>query len=128
MKGDTTNLEARIRELEKELRNRESSIELLRERLKNNEGMLQDAIEEKNQFKGRIREHDLNQAKIDQYQNLQEDHHKAVHRLQVTKKQLDEAREEIDILKEIVDDLANRGLWDHIHGKYPESFEEYKER
>jgi len=45
----------------------------------------------------------------------------------VTKKQLDDARIEIQDLKEVIDDLANRGLMDHILGRYPESFKGYSE-
>lgn len=128
MKGNSDTAEAYIKELEKELRNRESELKTLQERLKNNEDMLQDAIDEKNKMKLQLQEYELTLTdnKLNQHQKLQEDHNKTVHRLQVTKKQLDDARTDISDLKEIIDELANRGLLDHIRGKYPESFEEYK--
>jgi len=116
--------EARIKELEKKLKSRESDIE----NLKTNEDMLQDVIQEKNQIKLRLQEYDLNliDAKLSQYQKLQEDHQKLVHRLQVTKKHLDDARDEIAILREIIDDLTHRGLFDRIRSRYPESLKKYK--
>lgn len=127
MKGNS-NTEAQIREFEKELKSRESELKTLQERLKNNEDMLQDAIGEKNKIKLRLQEYELNLTddKLDQHQKLQEDYNKTVHRLQVTKEQLDNARKEISYLKEIIDELSNRGLLDHIRGRYPESFQEYK--
>jgi len=120
--------EARIKELEKKLKSRESDIENLQEKLKTNEDMLQDVIQEKNQIKSRLQEYDLNliDAKLSQYQKLQEDQQKLVHRLQVTKKHLDDARDEIAILREIIDDLTHRGLLDRIRGRYPESLKKYK--
>lgn len=129
--------EAQIRELERELKSRESTIAALQEKLKTNENMLQDAIQEKNQTKLRLQEYDLKliDAKLSQYQKLQEDHQKTVHRLQVTKRHLDEINlknkelnEEIIFLKEVIEDLANRGLVDHMRGRYPDSFKNYNER
>lgn len=120
--------EARIKELEKKLKSRESDIENLQEKLRTNKDMLQDVIQEKNQIKLRLQEYDLNltDAKLSQYQKLQEDHQKLVHRLQVTKKHLDDARDEIAILREIIDDLTHRGLFDRIRSRYPESLKKYK--
>jgi chromosome segregation ATPase len=120
--------EARIKELEKKLKSRESDIENLQEKLRTNKDMLQDVIQEKNQIKLRLQEYDLNltDAKLSQYQKLQEDHQKLVHRLQVMKKHLDDARDEIAILREIIDDLTHRGLFDRIRGRYPESLKKYK--
>jgi len=91
--------------------------------------MLQDAISEKNKVKIQLQEYDLKltDEKLKQLQNLQEKYNKKVHRVQVTKKQLDDARIEIQDLKEVIDDLANRGLMDHILGRYPESFKGYSE-
>lgn len=128
MKENPKDAATQIRDLEKELKDKQSTIELLQERLKNNEDMLQDSIQEKNQLKERIQEYDLNltDAKLNQHQKLQEDHRKTVHRLQVTKTHLDKTNDEIDILKKVIEDLTNRGLLDHIRGKYPESFENYR--
>ena len=126
---DSNDTETRIRELEQDLKNRESEIKSLQERLKNNEEMLQDAICEKNQVKIQLQEYDLQltDEKLKQLQNLQEKYNKKTHRVQVTKKQLDDARIEIRDLNEVIDDLANRGLMDHILGRYPESFQVYRE-
>ena len=125
------------KKLEKELKKRESTIESLKEQINNNHSILQDVISEKNQLKRRIQEYDLNliDTKLNQYQKLQEDHQKLAHRLQVTKKHLDTAnanvemmQKEIESLLQIVEDLKNRGVFDYIRGKYPESYQEYKSR
>ncbi len=128
MRGNSKDAEAQIKELKRELKSRASDIEALQEKLETNEDMLQDAIQEKNQMKLQLQEYDLNliDSKLGQYQKLQEDHQKTVHRLQVTKKHLDNARDEIAILREIIDDLTHRSLFDHIRGRYPESMKKYK--
>lgn len=137
MRENSKDAEAQIKKLKDELKGKQSTIEQLQDRLNNNGNMLQDLIQEKNQLKKRIQEYDLSliDAKLSQYQKLQEDHQKTVHRLQVTKKHLDELNlrnkdlnKEIEILKEVIEELGNRGLLDLLRGKYPKSFERYKGR
>ena len=124
-----------IKELEGELNKRDAQIELLNEKLSNNKDILQNVISEKKQLKVRIQEYDLKliDAKLSQFQKLQVEHQKTVHRLQVTKKHLDSANKKInelqlsiEDLEKIIEDLDNRGLWDHLRGKYPESYQKYK--
>ncbi len=134
---ESLDLNAKINQLEMELRSKESTIEVLQERLNNNKDMLQDVIAEKKQLNLRVQGYDLNliDAKLNQYQKLQEDHQKMMHRLQVTKNHLDDANQKIkeangkiDVLEKIIVDLGDRGLLDYIRGRYPESYRRYKEK
>lgn len=128
MTQESQDVDVKIDELKSELKRGESAIAALQERLKNNEDMLKDSIAEKKELKQRLQQIDLHQndAKIGEYQKLLEDHQKTVHRLEVTKKHLDNAKDEIAFLKEVIDELASRNLLDHLFGRYPESFHEYK--
>ena len=126
-----------INKLKKELKNREKIVISLNEKLENNKNMLQDIIIEKNELKKTIQEYDLKMvdAKLKQYQKLQEQQQKTVHRLRVTKNQLDDVNIKNKDLKEskkemqrVIEDLENRGLVDFIRGKYPESYLKFKEK
>jgi hypothetical protein len=56
---------------------------------------------------------------VRRHQKLKNDHDKLQHRYQITRHLLEEARM-------VIKDLENRGLMDHLRGKYPESFLEYQ--
>jgi chromosome segregation ATPase len=126
-----------IKELEKKLKDQEKTIESLKEKLSNNQDMLKDTINEKNELKKKIQEYDLKMVdkKLNQYQELHEEQQKTLHRIHVTKNHLDDANsknKELLIIKEemqkVLEDLENRGLLDYIRGKYPESYLKYKEK
>ena len=71
---------------------------------------------------------------------LKNDFKKLEHRMQITKEQLDEARNLIESQKEsvinaenrvkfmekVIEDLENRGLKDYLRRRFPETFIEYK--
>lgn len=125
-----------IKKLKSMLKEKEALIELLNRKLSNNKEILQDVISEKKQLKLQLQEYEFNliNAKLKQYEKLQSEHQKTVHRLTVRKKHLDNAKEkikqlerEIEDLERIINDLHNRSIWDYLRGKYPESFREYKE-
>ncbi len=127
--------DAEIKQLKKELKTQEKTTESLKETLSNNNNMLHDIIKEKKELTNKIQEYDLKlvDAKLNQFQRLQEDHLKTVHRLQVTKKQLDEANQRItelngknEELELVIAGLESRGILDYIRGKYPESYQAYK--
>jgi chromosome segregation ATPase len=128
--------DSKIRELEEKLKTQEKTNKKLKEKLENNSNMLNDVIRENKQLKKRIQEYDLKlvDTKLSQYQKLQEEYQKKAHRLQVTKKHLDNAnlknqdlQEKEKILHQIIADLEKRGLLDYIRGRYPESYQKYKQ-
>lgn len=127
--------EDEISTLKSELKGREKSIKSLNEKLDINNRMLQDILMEKNELKKKIQEYELKlvDAKLNQYQKLQEQHQKTVHRLQVTKKHLDNAniknkdlQAKEMVMQMVIEDLVKRGFLDHIRNRYPESYLEYK--
>lgn len=119
---------SRIKELEKLLNKRESEIKTLKERLKNDKEILQDVIGEKKLLNKKIQDFELKEidAKLNEFQKLQQNHYKTEHRLQVTKKLLDEANEKIGKLEKIIEDLKNMGNINYILGRFPESYKEYE--
>ena len=74
------------------------------------------------------------------FEELKKEYNQLVHRLQVTKNQLDNARkqiklqdqfvedskDQIEFMELVIHDLENRGLTDFILNRFPESFKDYK--
>jgi chromosome segregation ATPase len=120
----------RIKELEKELSQKESEIMFFKEKMTNNQEIILDVIEEKKQLKKQINDFELKELdlKLNNYMELQRKHHKIEHRLFVTKNHLDEANKELEFRAKIIEDLENRGVSDYILGKFPDSYQEYKKR
>lgn len=125
-----------IKKLKKELKKKEALIELLNQKLSNNQQIIKDIISDKKQLKLQLQEYELSlvDAKLQQYEKLQDEHQKTLHRLQVRKKHLDNAnqkitqsQEKIEDLERIIEDLNNRSLWDHLRRKYPESYQRYRD-
>lgn len=136
-KNTNKDTDQEIKQLKDELKKKDASIESLKKQLLNNQSMLKDIIAEKKLLKKHAYEYELSMtdAKLKQYQKLQEDHQKIVHRLSVTKNYLDTAnkdikdlKEEVDVLRQIVSDLNKRGLLDFIRGRYPDSYRNYQKR
>lgn len=126
---------SRAEELEKLLNTRESEIKTLQERLNNDKEILYDVISEKKLLNKKIQDLELKEidAKLNDFQKLQQKHHKTKHRLQVTKnlldeanKKIDESHHKIDELNIIIEDLKNMGIINHVIGRFPESYKEYE--
>lgn len=125
-----------IKKLKKELKKKDALLELLNQKLSNNQQIIKDGISEKKHLKLQLQEYELSlvDVKLQQYAKLQDEHQKTLHRLQVRKKHLDNAnqkitqsQEKIEELKRIIEDLNNRSLWDHLRRKYPESYQRYRD-
>jgi chromosome segregation ATPase len=123
-------LNSRIKELEKELGKKESEIEFLKEKLTNNQDVLLDVIEDKKILKKQIEDFELKEidSKLNNFRELQRKQHKIEHRLFITEKHLEEAREELNFRKKIINDMENRGILDYMMGTYPESLLKYNKR
>jgi len=126
----TENTQSRIKNLEMELAKKESEIEFLKEKFNNNQEILLDVIEDKKELKKQVHDFEVKQLdeKLNNFLQLQREKHKIEHRLFITKKNLDEARTELEFRKEIIEDLENRGITDYIMGKFPESLIRYNKR
>jgi len=120
----------RIKELEKEISKKEADIDFLKEKLNNNQEIMLDVIEEKKNLKKIIHDFEVKEVdlRLNNFQDLQRKHHKLDHRLFVTKKQLDEARQDLEFREKVIKDLEKRGVTDYILGRFPESLIEYNKR
>lgn len=126
--GKSKDYEAIIKGLELKLKEKESEIQELRVKLQDKYEMLQDRIEEKKVLEKRLEKFELNDAtlKMGKLDEVTLENHKLEHRVQVTKKQLDEARGDLKFQERVIEDLENRGFLDFILRRFPESFREYK--
>jgi hypothetical protein len=123
-------MKSRVQELEKELSRKESEIEFFKEKLNNNQEILLDVVEDKKLLKIQIQDFELKEIdeKLNNFRDLQRKQHKIEHRLFITKKNLEEARKELEFRKKIIKDMENRGIIDYIMGNYPDSLIEYNKR
>lgn len=123
-------MNSHIKKLEKELSKKESEIEFLKEKFTNNQEVLLDVIQDKKLLKEQIHEFELKELdeRLNNFRDLQRKHHKTQHRLFVTKKLLNDSREDIKFREKVIEEMENRRLLDYILGRFPESFKEYKTR
>jgi len=126
--GKSKDYEAIIKGLELKLKEKESEIQELRVKLQDKYEMLQDRIEEKKVLEKRLEQFELNDAtlKMGKLDEVTLENHKLEHRVQVTKKQLNEARDDLKFQERVIEDLENRGFLDFILKRFPESFRAYK--
>ena len=126
--GKSNDYEAIIDGLELKLKEKESEIQELRVKLQDKYEMLQDRIEEKKVLEKRLEQFELNDAtlKLGKLDEVTLENHKLEHRVQVTKKQLNEARDNLKYQEKVIEDLENRGFLDFLLKRFPESFREYK--
>jgi chromosome segregation ATPase len=119
-----------IEELENQLYQKELELKNLQKKMTNLKERFQDIQSEKKRLSKRLDELELRQIelKLKDYQKLQEDCLKVKHRNDVIKKQLNEARTDITILEDVIEDLEKRGFLDYLLKRFPESFKEYQER
>ncbi len=126
--GKSKDYEAIIEGLELKLKEKEFEIQELRGKLQDKYEMLQDRIEEKKVLEKVLEQFELNDAtlKMGKLDEVTLENHKLEHRVQVTKKQLDEARDDLKFQQRVIEDLENRGFLDFLLKRFPESFREYK--
>lgn len=126
--GKSKDYEAIIEGLELKLKEKEFEIQELRGKLQDKYEMLQDRIEEKKVLEKRLEQFELNDAtlKMGKLDEVTLENHKLEHRVQVTRKQLDEARDDLKFQEKVIEDLENRGFLDFLLKRFPESFREYK--
>ncbi|WP_225370401.1 hypothetical protein [Methanobrevibacter arboriphilus] len=65
------------------------------------------------------------EKKLNDSQKLSDEFLKQKHRLEITKELLDDSREEILLLKEIINDFKNLSSFDFIRSNYPNNLDEY---
>ncbi len=119
-----------IEKLNKIIKEKNNEIKLLQNKLLDSKDMVHDIIQEKNSLKKRMNQYELDEfnLQIGKFAELKNDYNKIEHRLNITKKQLDTARNQIIFDKQVIEDLKNRSLMDYLRKRFPESFVSYKKQ
>lgn len=87
-------------------------------------------IKEKNELLDNINQYELMKIdlKLQKSNDLKERIQKADHRINITKKLLDDSKEEIAMLKNIINDYDKIGFFDFIRNKKPNSMKLYNNK
>jgi hypothetical protein len=133
-----------LEEMEKELAERDHVIVQLKNKLLDSQERIHEVIVEKGLLEKQVKEFELKglNLKFSNFEQLKNDHDKLEHRLVITKSQLDDARlqiksqkeyvdnakEQVEFMEIVIDDLANRGLMDFLRNRFPESFVTYSKK
>jgi chromosome segregation ATPase len=136
--------EQKIEDFEEKLRKKNFKISELQGKLQDKEELVLDLINGKKILDKRIRDLELMELslKLDDFEKLKMEHRKLEHRTQITKKQLDEARnkivsqkkyvaeakERVEFMEKVINDLEKRGFTDLLRNRYPETFIEYQKK
>jgi|WetSurMetagenome_2_1015567.scaffolds.fasta_scaffold372152_2 hypothetical protein len=118
---------SRCQDLEQELSLKDDEIIEIKNKFKDSQNKLHDTIMEKRSLEKRVKEFELRNYTI-QFSNLEElkdENNKLKHRTEITKKQLDDAKSRIELMKQVIKDLEDRGLSDFILKRSPISLVEY---
>jgi chromosome segregation ATPase len=141
-KNDPDKTQDLSEELEKKLKIEHNEVLKLQKRLEYANERIHDVVNEKIIIEKRLNELEFKDISLQfgKFEELKKEHNQLVHRLHVTKNQLDNAREQIKsqnqfvedskdqikFMELVIHDLENRGLTDFILNRFPESFNEYK--
>lgn len=119
--------DAIIEELEIELAKRQVVIQDLKERLHDANNRVMDMVEKNSSLESRINEYELQDLamKFGKFEELKDDNKKLDHRVKVTKKHLDSAREYLKFTDVVILDMKNRSTLDRILRRYPDSYQRY---
>lgn len=119
--------EACIEELENELAKKQAMIQDLKERIHDANGRVSDMVEKNSLLETRLNEYELQDLamKFGKFEELKDKNKKLDHRVKVTKKHLDSAREYLKFTDVVILDIKNRGILDRIMRKYPDSYIRY---
>lgn len=125
---DQDSLIERIEELETELSKKNQALMYHEEEISDLKYRIQEVVADKRKISDKLDKFQLMQIelKINDYNSLKDDYNKLKHRTDITKKLLDQARNDLFRLKMVLADLEKRGLLDFLLGRYPESYQEYK--
>jgi chromosome segregation ATPase len=117
-----------IEKLEIELSKKDKEIKKLEKEIYTCKGRLDEIRDEKKALMDELREFELMTIDLDliNAQNLQDENNRLAHRIQITKDQLDHAREHIKIRDQIISDMGQRKLLDYLLKRLPPTFQKYQ--
>lgn len=122
--------EEKIEELENQIAERDRKIQELEVKLADCMGRIDEIRSEKSGLQEEVNR--LQVMKLDlklrDFQELEDENNRLKHRIEITKGLLDEARERLEILEEVVEGFLNQSLPERIAGKKPDALIHYRER
>jgi chromosome segregation ATPase len=129
-RAKTENLELKIKELELKLGETKSTLDKTLKDWHICQGRLSEIREEKEDLNNRLRELEIMKMdlKLLDIRKIEEDNNKIQHRIHVTKKLLDEARDDLKFRATVIKDLEEQKVLDKIRGKSPDSLIVYKNK
>ncbi len=133
-----------LEEIEKELAEKDDMIIQLESKLLDSQERIHEVIIEKGSLEKQVKEFELKgiSLQLGNFEELKNNYNKLEHRMTITKNQLDDARiqiksqnefvknakEQVEFMETVIEDLENRGLIDFLRNRFPESFVTYKKR
>jgi uncharacterized coiled-coil protein SlyX len=119
--------DALIEKLEKKLAKKQVIIQDLNERVHDANNRVSDMVEKNSSLESRINEYELQDLamKFGKFEALKDNNKKLDHRVKVTKKHLDNAREYLKFTDVVILDMKNRSTLDRILRRYPDSYLRY---
>lgn len=121
-------LELKVKNLESQISKNKITLDKTLKELHMCQGRLQEIREEKIALNDRLKELELMKLdlKLLKLQKVQDENNRIQHRIHVTKKLLDEARDKIKFQEKVIKDLEELKVRDRVRGKWPESLIVYK--
>jgi len=123
----TNDLKKELEATKSGLKKAKSDIKLVEDKLDYCQDRLLDIRNEKDNLQKKINDYEFLDidTKLEEIAILKNDFLKQKHRLKITKELLDDSREEIILLKEIIEGFKNLSNIDFIRNKYPESLNQH---
>jgi len=120
-------LKKELKATKSELIKIKSDIKLIEDKLIYCQDRLLDIRNEKDNLQKKVNDYEFLDidTKLKEANILKNDFLKQKHRIEITKELLDDSREEIILLKEIINDLKNMSNLDFIRNKYPKSLKKH---
>lgn len=121
-------LELKVKNLESQISKNKITLDKTLKELHMCQGRLQEIREEKIALNDSLKELELMKLdlKLLKLQKVQDENNRIQHRIHVTKKLLDEARDKIKFQEKVIKDLEELKVRDRVRGKWPESLIVYK--
>lgn len=120
----------KIEDLEKIVDMKTKEIEYLRKEFHEAQGRLKELRQEKKELDEKLRKLELLKLDLElkKAEDIYNENNRIQHRIHITKELLEEKREEVIILQNILKDFEEFTIWNHIKGIYPESYIAYKNK
>lgn len=119
----TVDLNEEVKYIKKELTNTKSELKLVEDKLEYCQNRVIDIRNEKDALLKKVNDYEsLNVTeKLKEAEKIKQNFLKQDHRLKITKNLLDDSREEVILLKKIIEEFKDLSTLDFICKKYPEN-------